>query len=140
MGGQEAVIASQWLNALNAATAANSAPTAATDGVAVPINRMGKVVVFRLAHTTTAGNDARTCSIKLWGYCPGSASAAGAAVSSAAWDDMGETYDLASVSADGSVVALVTEAVTIYSRIYVELTAVSGTGTAITVDMGLTEE
>ena len=141
MGTQEAIICSQWLNILDAVAAANGAPSGATAGVAIPINRKGKVIVFRLRHTTTDGDDVRTCTIKLWGYCAGAIDADGAAISaSAGWDDMDESYLLASVSADGMLTIWVTEAASIYSRLYVELTAIAGTGTAISVDIGLTEE
>jgi len=141
MENQEAIIVSRWLNILNAVASANGAPSGSSAGVVVPINRRGKVAVFRLRHTTPAGNDARTCTVKLWGYCAGSFSEAGAAIlSSAGWDDMDDSYSLASVSADGMLTIWITEAASIYSRLYVELSAVTGTGTAISVDIGLTEE
>jgi hypothetical protein len=144
------VIPRKWINVLNAATAANNPPSAATDGLLVPPDRVGKGTVIRLRHTTTAGDDARTCTVKLWGYCPGEIAAPKESLptlraetdiaSSAGWDDMDEEYSLTSVSADGNVTAFVLEYPTIYQRLYVELTAVTGTGTAISCAIGFTTE
>lgn len=137
------VINASWVNIITGAIATSAAPTTATQGIEVPVLRRGKPVVIRLRHTTTAGNDARTCTIKLYGYCPGEVvQPTGVAVGAAAagWDDINESYSLASVSADGNVTAFVLESVTVYSRLYCRVTAISGTGTALGVAAAFTEE
>lgn len=134
---QESVIVGQWLNILNQAAAANSAPTVVTDGVAVPINRQGKAVLVRFRHTATG---ARTFSVKLWGYIAGEVDADGAAIATTAgWADTEETVSLASTSTDGSFVR-VFEGLAGFSRLYAEVTAISGTAAKASVALGLTEE
>jgi hypothetical protein len=134
------VYPAHWLNILNGATATNSAPSGATAGVAVPQNLRGENVTARFRHSTTAGNDARTFTVKLWGYCPGEVDSDGDAISSTAgWCDTEETYSLASVSADGSISKRFV-GLTAFSRLYAEVTAISGTGTAVSVAVGLNSE
>jgi len=135
---QDAIITSSWLNVLNAATATNSAPTVVTDGVALPINRRGKTVVVRFRQSATSG--ARTYTVKLWGYCAGEHTAADAVIAATAgWVDLEEEVSQASVSADGSF-ARVFECITVFSRIYAEITAITGTATKVSVALALTEE
>lgn len=129
-----------WLNILNAATAANGAPSLATHGVALPVNYRSENITMRFRHKTTAGNDARTFSIKIWGYCPGEIDSNGDSISNTAgWCDLEESYILASVSADGSIAKRFV-GFTAFSRLYAELTAVTGTGTAVSVAAGLNSE
>ena len=129
-----------WLNILNGATAANGAPTLSTDGVTVPVNFRNENVTVKFRHSTTAGNDARTFTAKIWGYCPGELDSSGAAIAeTAGWCDTEETYSLASVSADGSIAKRFV-GFTAFSRLYAEITAISGTGTAVSVAIGLNSE
>jgi hypothetical protein len=134
----------KWMNLLNAATATNSAPTAATDGVKLPPDAIGKGMVLRLRHSATG---ARTATVKLWGYCPGEFTRGPEGLplqrgptdiaSTAGWDDLGEEKSLSSVSSDGSITAFVLEYASVYERLYVELTAVSGTSATISVAAAL---
>lgn len=134
------VIAPKWINLFTGSTATSAAPSLSTDGVAIPVNTRGKVVVIRLRHTTTAGNDARTATVTLYGYCPGEQTAAGAAIASTSgWDDLGESYSL-SASADGNVVAFVLESPTVYDRLYAHITAISGTGCTLGCAVAFTED
>lgn len=129
-----------WLNILNGATATNSAPSLATDGVAIPQDRRNENITIKFRHSTTAGNDARTFTIKIWGYCPGELDSDGASIAgTAGWCDTEETYSLASVSADGSIAKRFV-GFTAFSRLYAEITAISGTGTAVSVAVGLNSE
>lgn len=135
---QESIVASSWVNVFTGSTGTSSAPSASTDGIAVPKNCNGKNTVLRLRHTATG---ARTATITLWGYCAGEVTTAGVAVAgSAGWDDTGESYSLASTSTDGSVTVFVTEALTVYSRIYVRITAISGTSCTLGCAAAFTDE
>ena len=137
----EVVRSPKWHSLVVASTTTDPAPTAVGQGAAIPEDRHGKVVVIRLRHTTTAGNDARTCTVALYGWCPGERDAKGRDIaSSAGWDDMGESYSLASINADGSVTAFVLESPTVYTRFFVRVTAISGTGTSISCAGAFTEE
>jgi hypothetical protein len=134
------VHSAHWLNILNAATATNSAPSGASAGVAIPNDLREENVTVRFRHSTTAGNDARTFTAKIWGYCPGELDSDGAAIAgTAGWCDTEETYSLASVSADGSIAKRFV-GFTAFSRLYAEITAISGTGTAVSVAIGLNSE
>lgn len=142
------IVPRKWINLFTAQAATTAAPTTAAQGVAIPADKVGKVVVVRLRHTTTAGNDARTCTITLWGYCPGEVTAKGSAsiteavdiASTAGWDQLNESYSLASVSADGSLTIFVLESPTVYSRLYARITAISGTGTALGCAVAFTQD
>lgn len=130
-----------WRNLFTGSTAVSAAPTTAAQGVKVPEDSQGKVVVIRLRHTTTAGNDARTCTITLYGYCHGEVDSAGRAITSTAgWDQLNESYSLASVSANGSLTIFVLESPTVYSRLYARITAISGTGTALGCAVAFTQD
>jgi hypothetical protein len=59
---------------------------------------------------------------------------------SAGWDLLGETYSLASVSANGNVTAFVLESPTVYQRLYARITAITGTGTALGCAVAFTED
>lgn len=134
------MLVSNWINLLNAATAANGVPSGATAGVAVPNNRRGKFSVLRLRHSTTAGNDARAAIFKLWGYCAGEVDSDGAAVSSSAgWDDTGFSYVLNS-SNDARITLPTISGIVAYSRLYMELINPSGTGATFSVAIAFTDE
>lgn len=136
---QESIIASKWINILTGQLATTSAPTtSATAGIAVPNNMRGKNAAIRLRHTATG---ARTCTIKLFGYCAGEVDAVGAAIASSAyWDDLNESFSLTSTSTDGAICAGVFEALSIYSRIECQITAISGTSCTIAVAIAFTDE
>ena len=137
----EVVRSPKWYSLVVGSTTTDPAPTAVGQGHKIPDDRHGKVVVIRLRHTTTAGNDARTCTVKLYGWCPGERDARGDDIAdSSGWDDMGVEYSLASTSADGSVTAFVLESPTVYTRLFVRVTAISGTGTSISCAGAFTEE
>ena len=137
----EVVRTPKWHSLVVASTTTDPVPSAVGQGAAIPEDRHGKVVVIRLRHLTTAGNDARTCTVKLYGWCAGERDARGDDIAdSVGWDDMGEEYSLASVSADGSVTAFVLESPTVYTRLFIRVTAISGTGTSISCAGAFTEE
>jgi hypothetical protein len=142
----DAVINSGFINLFDGATSTNSPPSAATDGVRVPNNQHGKAVVIRLRHTTTAGDDSRTATLKLWGYCLGEqyhaehATTPGQPVSdTAGWDDLEESYSL-SAAEDGNVTAFVLENMTVYERLYCEVTAITGSGTSLGTAVAFTDD
>jgi len=140
------VVATRWMNLFTAQVAVTAAPTTALQGVAIPPGRHGKSVIIRLRHTATG---ARTCTVTLYGYCPGEKTfreggtgiEEGTDISSTAgWDDLNESYSLASVSADGSITAFVLESPTVYSRLYARITAITGTSCTLGAAVAFTEE
>ncbi len=135
----EAIYPGRWLNILAAAAATNSAPSLSTDGVDLKntaITTRGRPHAIRWRHTATG---ARTFEAKVWGYVTSEVDTAGALVaSSAGWVDTGETYVLASTSTNGST-AEIYEYLTIFDRIYIEITAITGTSATVNVSIALTE-
>lgn len=130
-----------WLNIADGLTALNGAPTLATDGVDIreitKFSRHGKGTMGKARHSATG---ARTFTVKIWGYTPNELTYQGVEISnSGGWCDTEETMSLASTSTDGQFVQ-VYEYLTIFERLYCELTAVTGTGTAVSFAMGLTDE
>jgi hypothetical protein len=137
--GAEPIYPGYWLQLLADATAVNSAPTLATHGVDIKNllpNLRGRPMALRFRQTATG---ARTFTCKVWGYVTSEYDADGDAVaSSAGWVDTGETYVRSSVSADGDV-ADVYEYLRLFDRLYIEVSAITGTATTINVSVGLSE-
>ncbi len=133
----EAIYPGRWLNILTAATAANGAPTVATDGVDLKntaLTMRGRPHALRWRHAATG---ARAFTAKVWGYVTSEVDTGNALVaSSAGWVDTGETYTLASTSTNGSV-AEIYEYLTMFDRIYIEITALTGAGTGKTVNVAI---
>jgi hypothetical protein len=126
---------SQWLQILAGATATTSAPSAATAGVAIPEDRRsGDLQVVRLSQSATSGS--RSVTIRLWGYCDGDYSSSGLRSGSAGWVDTQETLSITAAAADGSV-AEVYQGLNAFSRLYAQVTAISGTGATANVSIEL---
>lgn len=130
-----------WLNIANELTALNGAPSLATDGVNITqitnLARHGKGVMGKARHSATGS---RTFTGKIWGYTPNELTYQGVEISnSGGWCDTEETMSLADTSTDGQFVQVYTF-LTIFERIYWELTAVTGTSTKVSFALGLTDE
>ncbi len=135
---QETIRAPHWLNILNDATATTSAPSLSSHGVDLELfpTRAGRPSVVKIRHTATG---ARSCTLKFWGYGPSEYDADGVAIaSSAAWMDTEEIFTLASTGSNGAI-AQVFEYLTAFERIYVQVTAISGTTATLNVAVGLTD-
>lgn len=123
---------------LDDATATNSAPTAATDGVALPPAWGDAIVLVR----STAGSGTMTATVKLWAYWEGSADGSTDAIG---WYPLGtdataadkgilnEGNALEETSADGIAHTERVVGLNAFRRLYAEVTAIGGTATAVSV-------
>lgn len=133
---QQERIEGTWINQFTGATTTSSVPSLSTHGIAVPQNLKGRNCIVRIRHAATG---ARTFTVKLWGYVAGELTEAGAAVSSSAgWNDLNESWSMASTSTDGGYSKRF-EALTAFSRLYVQITAISGTGNTLACAVCFTE-
>lgn len=129
------------LKLLTAATATNSPPTTATQGFSLKGRTPGQTQAHTWYHRdsgviivrSTAGTGTMTVTLRVWGYNPHSAS----------WHPLGSssTESLrgvlnaqSAIDEDGSDILTHAEPVTglaAFSRIYLEITVISGTNTAV---------
>ena len=124
---------------LASATATNGVPSAATDGLDMNLVAQGlagkRPEKVSIVVASTAGSGTMTVTCKLWGYCPGAAT----------WVPLGtdETAANKGLLNDGDAIPEGPTADTIthaepleqqfdFSRLYLEITAIGGTSTAIT--------
>lgn len=119
---------------LNGATATNGAPSAATDGVALPPRWGDAVFLVR----STAGSGTMTVTIRLWVYYEGSANA-----DATGWYPLGPSstagqrglVNLETAIDESSADAIAhcerILALNAFARLYAEITAIGGTATAI---------
>lgn len=135
---QETINVGWFVEIAHQVAAANSAPSGATAGIALKTDHKGKRSVLMMNMDVTSG--AWTCAGKLWGYVARSVDSDGDAVAAnVGWYDLDESFSL-SGSADTKILIDNYEALTIYDRIYVEVTAITGTGAKASFVIGLTEE
>lgn len=121
---------------LDDATATNGAPSAATDGVALPQRWGDAIALVR----STAGSGTMTCTLKLWVYWDGSADGSTDAIgwyplgTNATAADKGKLNEANAIGETGAdAIAHVERIVGLnaFTRAYLEVTAIGGTGTAI---------
>lgn len=133
------------LELLTAATATNSPPSGATAGVALRGQQPGRSRKHRWYHQpsgvlvlkSTAGSGVMTVTIKMWGYSPHTA-AWHPLGSSATEADRGKLNDKNAIDEDGADVLTHAEPITglgAFTRLYAEITAISGTSTAVTLQL-----
>lgn len=121
---------------LASVTAANSPPTLATDGL--ELNAIRDAVnsipeVCSVAIVSTAGSGTMSCSARLWGYLPAASSWIPAGVGTAAAKGMLNDGDsIGEVSADKIAHSEPVDLIAHFSRLYLEITAIAGTATAVT--------
>ena len=123
---------------LDDATATNGAPSAASDGVALPPRWGDATALVR----STAGSGTMSVTIKLWVYWDGSADGSTDAVgwyplgtNSTAADKgkLNEQSAIGETSADLIAHAERVVGLNAFTRAYAEVTAIAGTATAISV-------
>lgn len=128
---------------LDDATAVNGAPSAASDGVALP-QRWGEAVALA---RSTAGSGTMSVTLKLWVYWEGSADGSGDAVgwyplgTDATAADKGKLNEGNAIDETGTdLIAHVERVVGLnaFTRAYMEVVAISGTATAISAWMAKT--
>lgn len=122
---------------LASATATNGAPSAATDGLDLNLvtQDLGKRPnQCSIVIASTAGSDVMTVTCKAWGYCPGGA----------VWVPLGTHATAASKGLLNQGNAITEHASDVlrhaeplynafdFARVYLEITAIGGTATAIT--------
>lgn len=129
---------------LDAATATNSPPSGAAAGLDVSAigGTFNRIPVAELQVYSTAGSASMTCTLKLWGYDTvstkwfpigvGTGAAKGLLNGGAAIDE-------------GPVADVISHSEPLYdlgcfSRIYLEITAIGGTGTSITANICIPRE
>lgn len=136
-----------YVTLLTSATATNSAPTSATQGVLIKKvgegRGLGGAQRGLLLLKSTAGSGTMTCTVKLWGYI--SAGSGDAAIPAAGWYPLGtsstaankgiinEASAIGETTADGIAHAEVVENLFCFRRLYAEITAIGGTSTAVSV-------
>lgn len=115
---------------LSAATATNSAPSAATDGAAIPHLCDYATILLK----STAGSGTMTVTCKLWGYNTQQAAwyPLGTHATAASKGLLNEANAIAETSADGIKHAEQVQGLRSFQRLYLEITAIGGTSTAIT--------
>lgn len=126
---------------LNAATATNSPPSGATAGFPLKDKTPGKGPAFRWNHypsgvilvKSTAGSGTMTVTLRVWCYSP----------VTSAWHPLGSSSTVANrgvlnaqsaIAEDGADNLVHAEPVTglgAFTRIYLEITAIGGTATAV---------
>jgi hypothetical protein len=114
---------------LSAATATNSAPSGATAGVALPYTTDYATVLLY----STAGSGTMTVTCKLWGYNTQLAKwfPLGTHATAASKGLLNEANAIAETSADGIAHAEQVQGLRAFQRVYLEVTAIGGTNTAV---------
>lgn len=114
---------------LSAATATNSPPSGATAGTALPFCT-DRALVFVYS---TAGSATMTVTCKLWGYSAALSKwfPLGTNATAASKGILNEANALAETSADGIVHCEEISGLRRINRVYLEITAIGGTDTAI---------
>jgi hypothetical protein len=133
------------VEALASATATNSAPTLSTDGIHVNLLRVNGRIPRTMSVNvySTAGTGALSVTLRIWGYNP---KAAADSATNAGWCPLGvgsaalkgvlnQGLD---IDEDASISNAIghTEALDLpahFTRLYMEITAIAGTNTAVTV-------
>jgi hypothetical protein len=115
---------------LTAATATNSAPSAATDGVALPhLTDYATALVH-----STAGSGTMTVTLKLWGYNSATAKwyPLGTNATAASKGLLNEANAIAETGTDSIRHAELVRGLRSFQRVYFEITAIGGSSTAVT--------
>lgn len=116
------------LTLLSAATATNSAPSGATAGVDLKFTA-GTVrnAAEHVLYVDFAGTGALSVTLKLWGYSE----------QRAKWYPMGTVNDASAITATTSgTFAEVLYSVKHFDRVYLEVTAISGTSNTVNAYLG----
>lgn len=115
---------------LSAVTATNSAPTAATDGAALPFNCDYATLLLH----STAGSGTMTVTCKLWGYNTQQAKwyPLGTNATAANKGLINEGNAIGETGTDSIRHAELILGIRGFQRLYLEVTTIGGTSTAIT--------
>lgn len=130
-----------YIKLLTAATATNSPPTAATDGVSrkhrtdPSPNGIGEADLCTILVASTAGSGVMTVTLRLWGYSDLTSSwhPIGANSTGANRGIINQGAAIPEIASDKIAHAELVQGLAAFSRFYAEVTAIGGTSTAVSV-------